>query len=173
MRSLSERRTALQSNPSLRRIHVPSCHRWQVRKPAKQPSSQAHKPKQSAKMSNFSTVVPRLLYNDVNKAMNFLVKAFGFEERRSSFGDGSCYHAILARGTGVVELYKRGDNGAAKLDSAGVIPGAGLTFIAVETQAAADALAAAAVLVGGVLVGGNRNTTIRDPEGHFWQLGTG
>jgi PhnB protein len=60
--------------------------------------------------AGFPVVTPYLLYNDVDAALDLLVKAFGFEERvRMPGPDGKAIYAEAAMGGGVVMMGNPGD----------------------------------------------------------------
>jgi uncharacterized glyoxalase superfamily protein PhnB len=59
--------------------------------------------------SNYPTVTPYLYYEDAAAAMDWLVKAFGFEERmRMVSDDGRVEHGELQLGDGVLMLGQPG-----------------------------------------------------------------
>ena len=57
------------------------------------------------------TIAPYLLYEDVEGALDFLSRPFGFEEMlRSTGGEGYVSHAEMRRGDGIVYLGDPGDS---------------------------------------------------------------
>jgi uncharacterized glyoxalase superfamily protein PhnB len=137
-------------------------------------------------MDNFSqgcrsTVIPAMRYRDAPAAIDWLVRAFGFERQAVYMGTGNLVmHAQLTFGNGMVMIGSV-ENGSehsklmAQPDEIGMR----------ETQSAclivndADAVYAMAKAAGAVMVRdiadmdyGGRAFTCRDPEGHLWSVGT-
>ena len=61
-------------------------------------------------MSEFPQIAPMLSYEDVGGAADWLVRAFGFEERERIEHEGEVVHVELRLGTGVVMLGRPGDS---------------------------------------------------------------
>jgi uncharacterized glyoxalase superfamily protein PhnB len=137
-------------------------------------------------MNNFAkecraTIIPAMRYRDALAAIEWLVRAFGFEKNAVYMGEGDLVmHAQLTFGNGMVMLGSAQNGGdyshlMAQPDEIGMR----------ETQSAclivrdADAVYATAKAAGAVMVMdiadasyGGRGFTCRDPEGHLWSIGT-
>ena len=124
------------------------------------------------------TIWPCIIYTDAKAAIRFLVDAFGFEERLVVPGEGEddreVAHAELVWPAG----------GAVMLGSASptadahaqLPPGTSACYGVCDDP---DALFARAKAAGAPVVEditdasyGNRNFTVRDPEGNLWTFGT-
>jgi len=128
-----------------------------------------------------STIIPSLRYKDALAAIDWLVRAFGFEKNAVYLGEGnSVAHAQLTFGNGMVMLGSV-DNGSefgkltAQPEEIGLRNTHGI-YLAVDD---ADAVYATAKAAGAAIVldlrdmdYGSRNFTCRDPEGHLWTIGT-
>jgi uncharacterized glyoxalase superfamily protein PhnB len=138
------------------------------------------------RMNNFAkecraTIIPAMRYRDALAAIEWLVRAFGFEKTAVDMGEGDLVmHAQLTFGNGMVMLGSAQNGGdyshlMAQPDEIGMR----------ETQSAclivrdADAVYATAKAAGAVMVMdiadasyGGRGFTCRDPEGHLWSIGT-
>jgi uncharacterized glyoxalase superfamily protein PhnB len=138
------------------------------------------------RMNNFAkecraTIIPAMRYRDALAAIEWLVRAFGFEKNAVYMGEGDLVmHAQLTFGNGMVMLGSAQNGGdyshlMAQPDEIGMR----------ETQSAclivrdADAVYATAKAAGAVMVMdiadasyGGRGFTCRDPEGHLWSIGT-
>jgi uncharacterized glyoxalase superfamily protein PhnB len=120
-------------------------------------------------------VWPTLRYRDASAAIDFLVRAFGFEKGVVHRGEtpGSVAHAELRwpGGGGVMLGSARDDSVIAELP-----PGTGSVYVMVDDPAALleRAKAAGATVVQGLTQEdhGSRGFTVRDPEGVFWTFGT-
>jgi PhnB protein len=119
-----------------------------------------------------ASVIPYLLYEDVAAALDFLARAFGFEEvLRYTGSEGYVNHAEMRFGEGgVIFLGDPGDQyrNPRKLGQETV----GLYVYADED---ADALCERARAAGAEILEeptdqeyGERRFTARDPEGHHW-----
>jgi uncharacterized glyoxalase superfamily protein PhnB len=121
-------------------------------------------------------IFPALFYRDAKNAIDWLCRAFGFEQLAVYEGpNGSVAHAELRLGPGVVML------GSAKENHFGLAPPTDgkvtqVTNIVVEDP---DAHCARAQTEGAEIVVpladmeyGSREYTARDPEGHVWSFGT-
>jgi uncharacterized glyoxalase superfamily protein PhnB len=116
------------------------------------------------------TISPYMLYEDVEGAMEFLSRAFGFEEvLRYTGGDGYVSHAEMRLGDGLVYLGDPGDDyrGPNKLG--------GVTVAITVSVDDADALYERAKAAGAEITGepadqeyGERRFGAKDPEGHSW-----
>jgi uncharacterized glyoxalase superfamily protein PhnB len=110
-------------------------------------------------------------YRDGAAAIDFLKRAFGFEERvvyRND--DGTIAHAELSYGPSILMLGNDRD------ERYGKRAGQGWLYAAVED---ADAHCARALAAGATLLTelhdtdyGSRDYTARDPEGNMWSFGT-
>jgi uncharacterized glyoxalase superfamily protein PhnB len=117
-------------------------------------------------MTESPNIFPFLRYTDADAALQWLGRAFGFQEHvvyRSGDTEGSIAHAEIALGPGIVML-GQGD------------PGDHGIYIAVED---ADAHYEQAKAAGAEVVReiedteyGSREYTARDPEGNVWSFGT-
>lgn len=118
------------------------------------------------------TFYPTLLYEDAPAAIEWLKRAFAFEERMVVPGPGGTIaHAELSYGDGIVML---GSKAAA--DPPGGPPGRQSIYVAVEdTDAHHDRAKAAGAEIVRELVDtdyGSRDYAALDPEGHQWNFGT-
>lgn len=127
-----------------------------------------------------STVIAVLRYHDAPRAIEWLCRAFGFEESLVVPGDdGRIVHAQLRFGNGMIMLASADDSLFGKLvkpprDLGGV--GSQSLYLIVDD---ADAHRARAVGAGAEIVReiqdedyGGRGYSCRDPEGHVWSFGT-
>jgi len=127
-----------------------------------------------------ATVIPCLRYRDAAAAIEWLCRAFGFEQQLVvPQPDGTIAHAQLTFGNGMIMLSSVVETEFGRLmKQPDEIGGA-------ETQAAylivsdADAVYASAKAAGATIVldikdedYGGRGFTCRDLEGHVWTLGT-
>lgn len=129
-----------------------------------------------------STVIPSLRYRDALAAIDWLVRAFGFEKNAVYLGaDGKTVaHAQLTLAGGMVMLGSV-DNGSelashmAQPNEAGnrntqsvylVVPDADAVYATAKAAGAVMALDIRDMDYGG------RGFTCRDPEGHLWSIGT-
>ena len=117
------------------------------------------------------TISPYLLYEDVEAALEFLQRAFGFEEvLRYSGAEGYVNHAEMRFGDGSIYLGDPGDDyrNPAKL-------GAATVMISVDDVEDVDALHERARAAGAQIDQepadqeyGERRFGATDPEGHKW-----
>ncbi len=124
-------------------------------------------------MARTQSVFPALGYRDAAAAIDWLAKAFGFEEHAVHHDpDGVVVHAELRTGDDLVML------GTDRNDDRGVAPraGRGCTYVVVDDPDAHHERAAAA---GAEIVRaledtdyGSREYSARDPEGNVWSFGT-
>ena len=123
------------------------------------------------------TMFPFMRYRDARAAIDWLVRAFAFEERGVYPGpDGTIAHAELGRGGSVVML------GSAKEDNLGLkapreLGGAtqGIYVYVLdidEHYARAKAAGAEIIYELRTTEYGSREYGARDPEGHLWSFGT-
>ena len=119
------------------------------------------------------TITPYLLYEDVDAALEFLARAFGFEEvLRFTGPQGYVTHAEMRLGDDVIYLGDPGDEyrNPAKL-------GGRTVLIAVSNLADVDALCERARAAGAQISEepadqeyGERRFGAIDPEGHHWHF---
>lgn len=121
---------------------------------------------------DFPQIAPYLLYEDVDAALDFLVRAFGFEERvRMAGPNGNAIHAEARLGEGVVmmgrpsEEYKNPKHlgGATQLV---------YVYVADVDQHCTVAKDAGAVIIRELAdqFYGDRTYGAEDPEGHQWSF---
>lgn len=122
----------------------------------------------------YPRVIPYLLYEDSDAALDFLTSAFGFTEKlRMTDDDGRVNHAEVQLGDGVVMLgtpgedYKNPKRLGGKTQS---------VYVYVDDV---DAHFERARSAGAKIVRepedqfyGDRNYGVEDPEGHEWYFGT-
>ena len=138
------------------------------------------------RMSNFakdcrSTVIPAMRYRNAVAAIEWLVRAFGFEKNAVYMGEGDIVmHAQLTFGNGMVMLGSV-ENGSqySKMMMQPDEIGGKQTQTACLIVSDADAVYATAKAAGAEMVMdiadmpyGGRAFTCRDPEGHLWSIGT-
>jgi len=127
-----------------------------------------------------SNVIPTMRYHDASAAIDWLCKAFGFEQCLVVHGEnGTIVHAQLVFGNGMIMLSSAQQNEFDRLvrpprDLGGV--GSQSPYIIVED---ADEHYGRAVAAGAKIVidikdeeYGGRGYSCRDPEGHVWSFGT-
>jgi uncharacterized glyoxalase superfamily protein PhnB len=132
-----------------------------------------------------STIVPSLRYRDALAAIDWLIRAFGFEKNAVYLGpDNTVAHAQLTFGNGMIMLgsvSKPDENGGdyAKLmaqpDEIGLRETKGTYLVVTDADAVhATAKAAGAEMVLDIrdMDYGGRAFTCRDLEGHLWSIGT-
>jgi uncharacterized glyoxalase superfamily protein PhnB len=129
-----------------------------------------------------SSIVPSLRYRNALAAIDWLVRAFGFEKHALYLGpdNTTVMHAQLIFGNGMVMLGSV-DNGSeiGKLtvqpDEIGLRETKGIYLIVSDAdQVHANAKAAGAEMVLDIrdMDYGGRAFTCRDLEGHLWSIGT-
>ncbi|HEX7158924.1 MAG TPA: VOC family protein [Edaphobacter sp.] len=128
-----------------------------------------------------ATVIPSLRYRDALVAIDWLVKAFGFEKKAVYMGpNNTVAHAELIFGNGMVMLGSAAKEGEyAKLmvqpDEVGLRETKGIYLVVADADAIyASAKAAAAEMVLDIrdMDYGGRAFTCRDLEGHLWSIGS-
>ena len=125
-----------------------------------------------------SNVIPTLRYKDANAAIEFLTKAFGFEEHQVVRGENDVVqHAELVFREGMVMLgsVQKTEYGdlVTTVDKAGK-PTTGLYVIVEDVKAhAAQAEAAGAKILMPLTAQdyGGTDYTCADPEGNVWSFG--
>lgn len=117
------------------------------------------------------TITPYLLYEDCEAALEFLARAFGFEEvLRYAGAQGYVSHAEMRRGDDVIYM---GDPGDDYRNPAAL--GAATVLVMVDDVDDVDALCEHAKAAGAEITEqpadqeyGERRFGARDPEGHKW-----
>jgi PhnB protein len=122
--------------------------------------------------ADFPRVTPYLLYHDVDAALDFLVGAFGFEERvRMPGPDGKTTHAEAAIGTGMVMMGNPGPDYRNPSERGGATQ---LVYVYVEDVDAhyekAKAAGAKILREPADQFYGDRTYGVEDPEGHHWSF---
>jgi uncharacterized glyoxalase superfamily protein PhnB len=121
--------------------------------------------------------VPSLRYRDVAAAIDWLCRAFGFEERHVvADADGTIRHALLGLGNDLILLLPALASDAARNRQieGGYNDAQSLYFVVEDPEAhyaLAEAAGAEAVDDGEYAFGGH-GYSCRDPEGHIWHFGT-
>jgi uncharacterized glyoxalase superfamily protein PhnB len=122
-------------------------------------------------------IFPFLRYQDASAAVEWLVRAFGFEKRMVAQGsDGTIAHAELSLGPGIIMLGPAKDD-MLRMKSPRDLPAVnqGIYVWIEDVDAHCDrAKAAGAEIVRGPedTEYGSREYTARDLEGHLWSFGT-
>ena len=129
-----------------------------------------------------STIVPSLRYRNALAAIDWLIRAFGFEKQAVFFGpdNTTVMHAQLTFGNGMVMLGSVDNGGEAgkfmvQPDEIGLRETQGIYLIVSDADAVyATAKAAGAEMVLDIrdMDYGGRAFTCRDLEGHLWSIGT-
>jgi uncharacterized glyoxalase superfamily protein PhnB len=117
-------------------------------------------------------IFPALRYRDAREAIDWLARAFGFEEHLVVPGEnGAISHAELKLGDGRIVMLS-----SDREDRYGSRAGLGWLYVVVDDP---DALFARARAAGAEVVQelvdtdyGSRDVGVRDPEGNIWSLGT-
>jgi uncharacterized glyoxalase superfamily protein PhnB len=122
-------------------------------------------------------IIPVLRYRDAAAALDWLKKAFGFEEKvvhRDE--DGGVGHAVLALGAGMIMLSSSRDDGWMGGTAADPLASTISVYAVVDNPDAHHERAAAQ---GATIVReledmdyGSREYSARDPEGNLWSFGT-
>jgi uncharacterized glyoxalase superfamily protein PhnB len=128
-------------------------------------------------MSNHPNIFPVLRYKDAAAAVEWLERAFGFEEKAVYRGeDGIIHHAQLQLGTGMIMFGQQREDGwfGGKTPDPYTSPQG--IYVAVDDPDAHHARAKAA---GAEIVRelsdqdyGSREYSARDLEGNLWSFGT-
>jgi uncharacterized glyoxalase superfamily protein PhnB len=128
-----------------------------------------------------STIIPSLRYRDALAAIDWLVRAFGFEKQAVYLGpdNTTVMHAQLTFGNGMVMLGSvdnRGEFGKVMVQpKIGLCETKGICLIVSDADAVhTTAKAAGAEMVLDIrdMDYGGRAFTCRDLEGHLWSIGT-
>src|SRR5437870_4482962 len=124
-----------------------------------------------------SDIFPVLRYRDTAAALDWLTKAFGFEERAVHRGDdGTIQHAVLRLGTGLIMFGSYREAGWLGGEAPDALASTLSVYAVVEDP---DAHYARARQAGATIVRelvdedyGSREYSARDPEGNLWSFGT-
>ena len=127
-----------------------------------------------------ATTIPCLRYHDAPAAIDWLCKAFGFEQQLVvPDSDGGIAHAQLSYGNGMIMLGSVVDSEYGRLMKQPGEIGNANTQSCYLVVSDADAVYRRAREAGAEIVldikdedYGGRGFTCRDPEGHIWSLGT-
>ena len=126
-----------------------------------------------------ASIVPTFRYRDAPAAIEFLCRAFGFEQHLVVPGeDGTIVHAQLRFGNGMIMLSSaaEGDYGRmVGMPSPGNAGGQGPYLIVTDVDAhyaQAKAAGAEILLDNEDKDYGGRGYTCRDPEGYVWSFGS-
>lgn len=115
-------------------------------------------------------ITPYLLYEDCDAALEFLARAFGFEEvLRYTSAAGYVNHAEMRLGDSVIYMGDPGDEyrNPAKLGAATVLIGVTVDDVDAACERARDAGAEITEELADQDYG-ERRFSARDPEGHAW-----
>jgi uncharacterized glyoxalase superfamily protein PhnB len=127
-----------------------------------------------------STVIPCLRYRDAPAAIEWLCRAFGFEEQLvAPNDDGTIAHAQLSFGNGMIMLASASDSEFGRLMKLPSEIGGAETQTAYLIVSDADSVYRQAKAAGAEIVYdiknedyGGRGFSCRDLEGHIWNFGT-
>lgn len=135
--------------------------------------------------TNGSTLIPCLRYRDANAAMDWLVRAFGFQKQAVYPGpDNTVLHAQLTLGSGMVMLgsvpTQAGNSNPynkfmVQPDETGMRSTMSVCLVVADADATyAKAKAAGAQMILDIADAsyGGRSFICRDIEGHLWSIGT-
>jgi uncharacterized glyoxalase superfamily protein PhnB len=121
------------------------------------------------------TIVPQVPYQDIDRALAFLERAFGFREIRTErlFSEGALVHSMLEVGDSVIGIGEQGGHGAVSPREGGVES----QYISVYVDDV-DAHYRRAVAAGARIANdlrsypqwGHRTFEALDPEGHRWRF---
>ena len=127
-----------------------------------------------------ATIVPSLRYRDAPAAIDWLCKAFGFEQHLVVPGEaGTIAHAQLVFGNGMIMLGSARDDDLGRLQRPLDAPDAPVSESAYVIVSDVDAHHARAAAAGATVVMapadqdyGGRLYACRDPEGNLWHFGS-
>lgn len=125
-------------------------------------------------------IMPTMRYHDAAAAIEFLVRAFGFDKHLIVPGEGAAIaHAELTLGDDMIMLGSAADDEFGRLQKPPRDVGGVCTQSAYVVVPDADAHHARAVAAGAKVVMpledkdyGGRGYGCLDPEGHLWNFGT-
>jgi uncharacterized glyoxalase superfamily protein PhnB len=125
------------------------------------------------------TLVPSVIYDDAPAAIDFLVKAFGFERNMVVPGpnDTIAHAQLVIRGTSAMIMLGSSATSSLGLKSPRALGGvASAIYIVIDNV---DAHCQRARAAGATILReptdedyGGRDYSCRDPEGHLWSFGT-
>ena len=130
--------------------------------------------------STTATIVPSLRYRDAPAAIDWLCKAFGFEQHLVVPGEaGTIAHAQLVFGNGMIMLGSARDDDLGRLQRPLDAPDSPVSESAYVIVSDVDAHHARAAAAGATVVMapadqdyGGRLYACRDPEGNLWHFGS-
>ena len=120
------------------------------------------------------TIFPALRYRDAPAALEWLARAFGFEEIAVHPGpEGTVVHAEMRLGSGIIMLSSEPEEG----DRFGRHAGTGWLYVALDQDVDGHheraAAAGARILMEPTSTDyGSRDYSAVDPEGNIWSFGT-
>lgn len=122
-------------------------------------------------------IFPALRYRDASAAIEWLCRAFGFEEKAvHRAGDGTVQHAELRLGAGIVMLGEHREDGFLGGTAADPLASPISLYVVVDDPDAHHerAVAAGAEIVRGLRDEdyGSREYSARDLDGNLWSFGT-
>jgi uncharacterized glyoxalase superfamily protein PhnB len=122
-------------------------------------------------------IFPALRYRDASAAIDWLQKAFGFQEKAVHRGDdGVVKHAELQLGSGLIMLGQHRAEGGMESSSPGSLASTSSIYVVVPDPDAhhARARSAGAAIVRELVDQdyGSREYSARDLEGNVWSFGT-
>jgi uncharacterized glyoxalase superfamily protein PhnB len=122
-------------------------------------------------------IFPTLRYRDANRAIEWLVEAFGFDERDTTRdSDGIVVHAELQLGAGMIMLGQHDDSAWMGGRAPDALASTSGVYAIIENPDAhyAQARAAGADIVREIvdMPYGSREYSARDLEGNLWSFGT-
>src|SRR6266568_2589996 len=134
--------------------------------------------RQEVEPSRRQTIVPQVPYRDVNAALSFLERAFGFREiltARLVSAGGVIDHATLEFGDGVIGIGPEGHHGAISPKSGGIESQYISVYVDDVDAHYLRAVAAGARIANGLRDyfwsdEGHRTYEALDPEGHRWRF---
>ncbi len=127
-----------------------------------------------------SIIIPTMRCHDTRAMVDWLCRAFGFEEHLLATADaGEIVHAQLVFGNGMIMLGPAGDDEFGKLQAPLAAPGTAVSQSPYILGADVDAHHARAIAAGAEVVMppvdqdyGGRGYSCRDPEGNLWNFGS-
>lgn len=122
-------------------------------------------------MPTVARVIPLLVYNDIPRAHDFLVNAFGFEPGGVDFDpQGRAVHAEVRAGATAIWLHRVTDEHQLASPLTGAA-GSGIVVFVDDVDAHHDRATAAGAAIESApqdMPYGQREYGVRDPEGHRW-----
>jgi uncharacterized glyoxalase superfamily protein PhnB len=127
-----------------------------------------------------STLIPGHRYRNAPAAIDWLCNVFGFERKAVYEGEnGTIAHAELTLGNGMIMLGSGKDDepgrGFKPPDELGGVETCSLYIVVPDADAAHSRAVAAGAVITTPLHDtpyGSRDFTVKDPEGHTWNVGT-